>query len=338
MLSIIWAIIILSILILAHELGHFIVAKAADIKIHEFSIGMGPLIFSRQKGETQYSIRALPIGGYNRMAGEEPGEEDDPRGFNKKSVGVRMAVISAGSIMNFLLGVSFFIIIFMMIGVPADIPEIGTVVEGAPAERAGFRPGDKVLAINDQKINSWIDMVEIINNNAEKELSFAVERDGEIITLQVTPYLDEESGVGLIGVTQPVQKTGLLEAIYLGFKEAITLIIFVLRYLVQMIAGTVAAEVAGPVGIVQMIGQAASFGLASLLSFSGILSVQLGLFNLLPIPALDGSRLIFLALEGIRRKPVDPQKEGLVHLIGFALLMGLMILVTYQDVMRLFNP
>jgi len=338
MTSILLAIIVLGVLITVHELGHFLVAKAVGIKVHEFSIGMGPLIFQSTRGETKYSLRALPIGGFNRMAGEQPEDEDDPRGFDKKSVGARMAVISAGSIMNFLLGVVFFVIVFMLMGTPTQEPVIGRVLPGGPAAAAGLEAGDKIVTIDGQEVQTWTEVVNLIHQAPGRELELVVERKSPAtLTVRVTPNLDEASGVGLIGIEQGFQKAGFFESIALGFQQAVTLVVLVLQFLVQMITGAAPADVAGPVGIVQMVGQAASFGLANLLSFAGMLTVQLGLFNLLPVPALDGSRMVFLAVEGIRGRKIDPEKENFVHMIGFALLMGLMLLVTYQDILRLFQ-
>jgi len=338
MTSILLAIIVLGVLITVHELGHFLVAKSVGIKVHEFSIGMGPLIFQTTRGETKYSLRALPIGGFNRMAGEQPEDEDDPRGFDKKSVGARMAVISAGSIMNFLLGVVFFVIVFMLMGVPTQEPIIGKVLPDGPAAAAGIEAGDKIVTIDGQEVQTWTEVVNLIHQAPGQELELVVERKAPTrITVRVTPNLDEASGVGLIGIEQGFQKAGFFESIALGFRQAVTLVVLVLQFLVQMITGAAPADVAGPVGIVQMVGQAASFGLANLLSFAGMLTVQLGLFNLLPVPALDGSRMVFLAAEGIRGRKIDPEKENFVHMIGFALLMGLMLLVTYQDILRLFQ-
>lgn len=337
MITILLAILIFGLLITVHELGHFIVAKLTGIRVEEFSIGMGPVLVGKKWGETYYSLRAFPIGGFNKMSGMEPGEEADPRGFNRKSVSQRMAVISAGSVMNFLLAIVLFIIIFNVIGIPANTNVIGDVVEGMPAAKAGLKPGDKITAVNGQKTDTWVKLTEIIHKNAGKEIILSVKRDRENFTVPVTPVKDVESGVGLIGIKYSIKRFGFFHSVWLGITKAVGVLKLIIISLVQMIAGQAKAEVAGPVGIVRMIGQVATYGVSSILSFAAVLSLNLGLINLLPIPALDGSRLMFLGIEGIRGKKIDVEKENMVHLIGFALLLTLLIVITYHDILRIFS-
>jgi regulator of sigma E protease len=267
----------------------------------------------------------------------EPGEEEDPRGFNKKSVFKRMVVISAGSIMNFLLAVVLFIIIFSFIGVPNDSNVVGDVLEGMPAEEAGIKAGDKIISINGKETKNWLELTNAIHEKSGEKINVKIERNEELLSLSLVPVKDKDSGVGLIGIINSTEKYGFLKSIWMGIEKAFGILKLIVVGLVQMIAGEVEAEVAGPVGIVQMIGQVATYGLSSLLSFAAILSVNLGLINLLPIPALDGSRLVFLLIEGIRGKKLDMEKENFVHLIGFILLITLMIIITYQDLVRIFK-
>ncbi|HBT47789.1 MAG TPA: RIP metalloprotease RseP [Peptococcaceae bacterium] len=336
-MTLLWALIVFSLLIVAHELGHFLVAKRAGIKVEEFAIGMGPALVQFKRGETVYSLRALPLGGFNRMAGMEGDNQDDPRGFNRKPVSVRMAVIAAGSLMNFLLAVALFIFVFMVLGIPVDKNIIGRVEAGRPAAAAGLQPGDRVISINGVPVDSWTDMVREINRRPEETLILEIERAGQRMALSVQSERDPSTGVGLIGIRPSWERQGFLRSLHLGFSQAVTITAAIVISIIEMITGEIAPDVVGPVGIIQMVGEAASFGLANVLSFTAVLSLNLGLINLLPIPALDGSRLIFLTWEGLRGRPLDPSKENIIHLIGFALLMGLLLLITYRDILRLFG-
>ena len=335
MVTIILAILIFGLLILAHELGHFLAAKWVGIKVHEFAIGMGPAVVSKPFGETRYSLRLFPIGGFNKMAGMEPGDENNPRGFNAKSIPQRTAVIGAGSLMNFVLAVILFIFVFAVLGVPSNSNVIGKVSPNSPAWEAGLQSGDKIVAIEGQKVTTWGDLVSVIHNGAGEQLLFSIERKGEAFSVEITPQLDAERELGLIGIRQSVERKGLVNSVILGVTNTVGIIAAIFSGLFKMLLGTAPAEVAGPVGIVTILDDVARFGLANVLNFAAILSLNLGLINLFPVPALDGSRLVFLLFEGLRGKPVDPVKENVIHLIGFALLIGLMIFITYQDILRI---
>jgi len=334
-MTILIALIIFSVLVMVHEAGHFLAAKKAGIKVEEFAIGLGPVIWKTQKGETVYSVRAFPLGGFNRMAGMEGPSNDEPRGFNRQPLHKRMGVIAAGSCMNFLLAIVLFIITFMVLGIPVDRNVIGKVEPGMPAARAGLMAGDKIVQINDITVNSWMEMVEVINRHPEEEISLLVERNDKKWEVTLTTKRDPERGVGIIGIGPTWERQGFWRSITLGFKQSLAITLLIISSLFQMITGQVAPDIVGPVGIVQLVGQAATFGLANVLSFTALLSVNLGLINLLPIPALDGSRLIFLAFEGIRGRPVNAEKENFIHLIGFTMLIGLLVLITYKDILRL---
>ncbi len=334
-MSVIITIIILGLLIISHELGHFLAAKAVGIKVYEFAIGMGPKIFTYKGSETVFTLRALPIGGFNKMAGMEPHDEDNPEGFNKKSVKQRFLVIFAGSFMNFVLALLIFIIVFMGMGIPSNKNIIGGVVSGGSANFAGLKKGDKIVAINEVRTETWDELTAVIHRNPNKQLQFSIERNTKHFKVDITPELDQEHEVGLIGIERMWERQGFFDSIYLGVSQAIGLGYLLIVGLVQMITGKIPAEVAGPVGMIQMVSQAAKFGLANILNFAAILSLNLGIINLFPIPALDGSRLVFLVLEWLRGKPLQPEKESLIHFIGFFLLVGLMLLITYQDIMRL---
>ncbi|BCV21125.1 RIP metalloprotease RseP [Moorella sp. Hama-1] len=336
-MTIILALIMFSVLVLVHEGGHFLAAKRAGIKVEEFAIGMGPALMQGKKGETTYSLRAFPLGGFNRMAGMEGPDLDDPRGFNRQPVYKRMVVIGAGSGMNFLLALVLFIMVFMVLGIPADVNVVGRVEPGMPAAQAGLSPGDRILQVNNTPVSTWREMVDLINKHPGEKLTLLVERGGQQRQVTLTSTRDPQSGVGLIGIGPTWERQGLWRSITLGTRQAVEITRLIILSLVQMVTGKVAAEVVGPVGIVQLVGQAATYGLANVLSFMAVLSLDLGIINLLPVPALDGSRLVFLGLEAVRGRPINPEKENFIHLIGFALLMGLLILITYQDLIRIFS-
>jgi regulator of sigma E protease len=336
-MTIVLSILIFGLLILVHEFGHFIVAKLADVKIDEFSLGMGPKVMQKKKGETVYSLRWFPIGGFVKMAGMEPEEDDEPRGFNKKTVLQRAAIIFAGPLMNFITALVLFILVFMVVGIPSDTNVIGKVVSGEPAETAGLKSGDKIIQIQGTQVATWEDLVLTIRKHPQETIKLTVLRDETKKEITVVPEKDPDTGNGRIGILQSWERKGFLTSITLGLKQAYDFTKLLVVSLGQMITGTVKAEVAGPVGVVQMVGEVARYGLASIMTFAGILSINLGVINLFPIPALDGSRLVFLGFEGVRGRPVDPEKENFVHLIGFALLMIIMVVITYKDILRLIS-
>lgn len=337
------AILILALLIVVHELGHFTVAKLVGIQVDEFSIGFGPkLLGFCDRTKTTYSLRLLPLGGYVRMAGMDPSDNNNPNGFNNKSLKARFAVISAGSIMNFLMAIVLFIFTFSLIGVPAPTNSniIGDVIPDTPAAQVGLMPGDKIVMVDGKPTRNWDDVAGCIRQSGERKIQLVVERQKQKHTIVVTPRYDPQLKATQIGIRQHIiwQKQGFLQALKLGFDQAFSFARLIMEGLVGLVAGSISTDdVAGPVGITQAIGDAAKGGLGYLLTFTAILGINLALINLLPIPALDGSKLMFLLIEGLRGKPIDPNKEGIVHLIGFALLMMLFVIVTYNDIVRIFT-
>jgi regulator of sigma E protease len=411
-------IVIFGALVFFHELGHFVFAKRAGILCREFAIGFGPKVFSHKKGETTYNIRLLPIGGYVRMAGEDPEiveikpghrlgllfnkeekvnkiilnnkekypncrivevefadierdlvikgfPEDDQenlnnfkvdtkavivengvetqiapidRQFGSKTLGQRTMAIFAGPMMNFVLAIVVFIIIALLQGVATNEPKLGEITPDGAAKAAGLHKGDVVQSINGAEISSWSDVVEIIRKNPNKKLDFSITRDGKEKSIEVTPIEKTVEGkkIGLIGVYSPVEKSPV-QAVKSGFTETYfwTKQIFVM--LGKLVTGQFSINaLSGPVGIYVSTDEVAKSGIYYLMKWAGILSINLGIMNLLPIPALDGGRLMFFAVEAVRGKPVDRQKEGMVHFIGFALLMLLMLVVTWNDIQRFF--
>ena len=334
LIKIIAALAIFCVLVLTHEFGHFIVAKACGVYVEDFSVGMGPRILHYQGKETDYCLRLLPIGGWCKMVGEDE-DCDNPRAFCRKTVGQRMAVVAAGPLMNFLTAVVLFVIIFMMLGTYSDEPLVGATIEGTPAAEL-LQSGDRIESIAGQPVTSWNDIGVIVNGlPAGESFTLEVLRDGAVQELEFTPYYDEENGGWKLGIYPAEVRQKLGRAIGLGFKQTYLFTRELILAVVGMFRGTVPVDVGGPVAIVSVIGDAASQGLQTVLLLAAYLCINLGLVNLLPLPALDGSRLVFLAVEGLRGKPIDPKKEGLVHFIGLMLLLGLMLLITYHDIVNL---
>lgn len=265
------------------------------------------------------------------------------RQFGGKTIGQRVATIFAGPLANFLLAFVLLFTYAWLIGTPNDIPRVGEVQAESPAEQAGLQTGELVRSINGTPIETWDDFVQIVSQSAGVELNFEVESmTGETRHVQITPIKANPEGIeggerGIIGVSQLPERKTLLAAIAYGAERTyeFTKLIFVALGMVFQ-EGFSLDDLAGPVGIVQITGQAAQNGLAVLLPFTALLSVNIGIFNLLPIPALDGGRLLFLLVEAVRRKPIDPKKEGLIHFVGFALLLLLIVVVTWNDIQRIF--
>ncbi len=333
--TIIASIIIFGLLIFVHELGHFLAARRAGIKVLEFALGFGKELIGWEGGGTHYSIRLFPLGGFCRLLGEDPDERGQAGNFQDKSIPSRFAVIAAGPFMNFALAVLLFTLLyFFFLGVPQQqSTRIGEVIPGSRAELAGLQSGDEVLAVDGAYVNNWQEVVARINAKPEQEILLHLRRNGEERFIAVTPA--DQQGKGLIGITPEYKRFMLLPSIVWGFNYTWIFIKLIFISFYQMIAGLIPADVAGPVGIVAVVGEVMQAGLSNLFSLAAIISINLGIINLLPIPALDGSRLLFLLLEGIRGKPIDPQKEGFIHFVGFAVLIMLMIFISFQDIFRL---
>ncbi len=331
MVTAIAAIFVFLMVILFHEFGHFIVAKTVGIKVNEFSIGMGPKIFQKEKGETKYSIRVLPIGGYVSMEGEDE-NSNDPRSFNRVPVLSRIAVIAAGAMMNFILAIIVFSIVAFNLGVPTTT--IKDVQQDSPAESVGIQRGDTILSINDDQIDDWDSIVEKINGSEpNKEMKVTVLRNEEKIDYFLQPKIGDDNRI-VIGIV-PVSRKSFLLSIGKGFEQTWSMLKLMFDFLKMAFRGEVSTkDLSGPVGVIYTIGEAAKYGVINLLYLMGFISVNLGFFNLLPLPALDGSRIVFLVIEMIRGKAVNPEKEGFIHFIGFVLLILLMLTVTYSDIIR----
>lgn len=342
------AILMFGILVMLHELGHFTAARLTGVTVKEFAIGFGPKLVSRvaKKSGIRYSIRVLPFGGYCRFIGEdEDGEMDRPDAYAKAKIWKRATISLAGPAMNLLAAVLALFLLYFAVGLPIG-PElvVGELLEGLPAEASGFEVGDRIVSINGVDVSSTDEASVLISGAGESEITFVVERDGASETLAVTPEWveDEEGGPRwMIGIqyaqgTVPV-RFGFGASVGNAFRTTgsmATMIVDVLKDLIT--TGEGMEDLAGPIGTVTVVKeQTQQGGLFAYLYLAAMISVNLGLFNLLPIPGLDGSKLVFLLIEKIRGKPLDPNKEGIVTLAGFALLMGVMVLVLYQDITRL---
>ncbi len=344
MTTILIAILFFSVIIMIHELGHFLVAKATGIYAEEFSIGMGPRLLKISGKETEFSIRALPIGGYVRFLGEDE-DSNDPRAFNNAKVWKRFLVVVSGPIMNLLLAVLLFSIAFLSFGVyEADLPVIHDVIADYPAAQAGLQAGDRITGIGDVDVTGMKDPEAVesirsfIGNNGPKPFTITVQRDNETFSYDVIPSLDEENNRWQLGFyfQQSIRNVNFFEAIAMSFTQTYRIIGMMFVILKDLIfAGQGLGDVMGPVGIVTEIGKAAQAGIQQLINLGIIITINLGIINLIPFPALDGGRLILLIIEGVRGKPLDRNKEGIFNLIGFALLMILMIVVTYKDILNI---
>lgn len=327
---------VFGLLVIFHETGHFAAAKLVGIRVEEFCIGFGPKIIGAKRGETFYSVRLLPLGGFVKMTGEE-GDSDvnDERSFMNKSVLSRLAVIGAGPFMNFVLAVILFAALFFIIGVPESNPLIGEVLTGSPADVAGLQTGDRVVAVAGEKVDTWEDMVAAIRSSPIESIPFQIERQGNILQLELTPKVNAETGTTYIGIQRVIYRHSFFLAWAQGFKQSVRLVTFIGRQLLSMVTGQITPDVAGPVGIYQVIGEVARTGFLNLISLAAVLSVNLALFNLFPIPMLDGGQLVFLSIEAIRGRPLAPEQEGFLKFIGILLLMFLLVTVTFRDVTRL---
>lgn len=342
-MGIILAILVFGIIVFIHELGHFLLAKANKIRVDEFSLGMGPRLLSFVKGETRYSLKLLPLGG-SCMMGEDDVDDMSEGSFNSKSVWARMSVVVAGAAFNFLLALVFSMIVIGYTGY--DEPVISGVVGGFPAQEAGLQEDDRIVKMNNKKINIWREISYYNMFHPGETVDIVYERDGEQYETTITPKKDED-GNYLIGITSPSQyeKANLLTATQYGVYEVKFWICTTLESLKMLVMGDVGVDqLSGPVGIVSVVDetyqQSKSYGviivIMQMLNIGILLSANLGVMNLLPLPALDGGRLVFMIVEAIRGKRVPPDKEGWVHGIGMILLLALMAFVMFNDVKKLF--
>lgn len=334
MITIISSIIIFLLVILIHEFGHFIVAKMNGVSVLEFSIGMGPKLFQKESNGTLYSLRLLPVGGYCQLEGEDE-ENDSPNSLNNQSPFVRLKVILAGAIMNFILA---FILLILLMSVSRVSTEVSGVLEDSPAYSSGIQTGDKIVSINGKNINDGEELLKNIKES-QGDLDIGVIRDSQSKNIKVTPRL--ENNVRKIGVNfqeeYDIKNFSLIKGFKKGVITFLNLTGMLYKFLGMLITGQLGlGGVSGPVGVVKEIGNAAKTGVANLIFLLAYININLGVFNLLPIPALDGGRAIFILIEMIFGKKISQEKEGYIHMVGLILLLALIAIVTIKDVIKLF--
>ena len=337
------AIVLFSVIILFHEWGHFLLAKKNGIRVNEFCLGLGPTIVGFTRGETKYSIKLLPFGGACMMEGED-GESDDQRSFNSKSPLARISVVVAGPVFNFLMAFVFSVI---LIGCHGFVePVVKDVMEGYPAQESGITAGDRITKLDHKNIHFYEEVSAYLAFHTGQEVQVTYERDGKSYETTLSPRYDSESGRYLIGLYSSGEyvKTDPLQTLKYGALEMKYWVWYTVNSLKMLVTGRVSVnDMSGPVGIVTTVANVYDQSRAdgfyyvflNMLNIGILLSANLGVMNLLPIPALDGGRLVFLVIELIRGKKVDPNREGMVHFIGLMCLFGLMILIMMNDVRKL---
>jgi regulator of sigma E protease len=355
LITILSTIIVLGILVFVHELGHFLLAKSLGVGVVTFSLGFGPKILGKKKGETQYQISAVPLGGYVKLVGENPEEavkeEDRSRSFSYQPIWKRVLIVSAGPFFNFFLAALLFSLVNLFVGIPSSpIPKIGDVTAGFPAQEAGLKKGDLILSIDGENISTWEELSRVIRGSEGRELLLKVKRDHEIVDIKVTPkpsiqknLFGEEVKVFLIGITPAgeviLTKVNPFLAIGTGFLQTWNGIKLTIIGIVKLIQRVIPAkEIGSPIMIAKLAGEQAKKGILSLALFTAIISINLGIINLAPIPILDGGHFLFLALEALLRKPISIKKMEIAQQVGLVFIILLMLFAIRNDVIRYFFP
>ena len=349
--SILVAIVVLGFLILFHELGHFLVAKRVGVGVLKFSIGFGPKLIGRRLGRTDYVISAIPLGGFVKMVGEDPDEqvdaEDQKIAFQQQALWKRMAIVGAGPGANIVFAFLAFSLVFAIYGarVPTDTAKVGGVIENMPAAAAGLRAGDLVTAVNGTPVSQWEKLSETIRASGGNPITLQVQREGSTLEIQLTPeakpdrnMFGETLGTAyVIGIERGFdqEQVGPLIAVWMGAKQTAWWVETLLLSVAKMFQGRIPAkDIGGPILIVQAAGQQARLGLEYLLHFMAVISINLGVLNLLPIPVLDGGHFVFFALEAILRRPLDTRHREIAQQVGLVLLISLMAFAFYNDIVR----
>lgn len=350
--SILSFIVVLGVLIFFHEFGHFLVARLFGVGVEKFSLGFGPRLIGKKVGITDYRISAIPLGGYVKMVGEEPdaeiAPEDIPISFTHKHVAKRMLIVAAGPVFNILLAVIIFFGIFFTSGTFVLKPSVGSVKQGSPAFAAGLEKGDLITAINESVINSWDEMAEIINASKGQKIKLAVRRGESTQNFSLAPeqvttknIFGEDVQRYIIGITASGETYSKELNLFQAFSESMIQTYRVTELMVVIIAKLIMGDIStdtlgGPIMIAQMAGDSAKAGIGSLISFIALISVNLAIINLLPIPVLDGGHLLFFSIEAVKGRPVSIKVREIAQQVGLFLLILLMILVFYNDISRIF--
>lgn len=349
MVTFLWFVIIFGVVVISHEFGHFLLAKANGIRVLEFSVGMGPTLFYFRKGDTKYSLKLFPIGGACMFEGEdvlEAKEGQSEGSFARANVWARISTVVAGPVFNFIL--AFLIALIMVNMIALRDPVASEVIEGSAAEEAGLQSGDRIVSLNGEKVFLYEEVLLFTQTYSGGEVTVKYERDGQIHSTVLTPKFDERGNRYLLGISnnQSVRLKGA-DGLKYAWYEMRFAVKSTYKSLGMLLSGKVSRkDVAGPVGIaVNVVGKtyekARVYGwqnvMVNMMNIAMLLSVNLGILNLLPIPALDGGRLVFMLVELVRGKPVPPEKEGMVHFLGFMFFMVLMVLVFFNDLVNIFG-
>lgn len=329
---------VFSIIVFVHELGHFVTAKLSGMQVDEFAIGFGPKLYSYRYGSTLYSLRVIPLGGFNRIAGMSEDDELNDRSFLSKSVGSRLFVIAAGAAMNFILAILIIWGLMFTVGTKeiSTEPVIGTVLESSAAADAQLQAGDRLIKIGNNEIKTWADISDAVTPHGHEVLTVTVLRDGNQLSVDLIPKIDSQSKRPLIGVVPVItsQQHGFFESAGLSINRTGQICYMMVAGLYRMVTGEEKADVAGPIGVAQLAGQVASLGFVNLLMFTAFLSINLGIINLLPIPMLDGGYIILLLLEGIMRRRLPAKALYYVQMSGLFILALIFIFAMLQDFKR----
>ncbi len=351
LITIVSTAVVLGVLIFVHELGHFLMARRLGVTVLRFSLGFGPKVVAVKQGDTEYCLSLIPLGGYVKMLGEEPGEavaEQDLAGsFSHQSVWRRFSIVFAGPLSNFVLAIVIFAAIFAFSGIPEMTTEVGGVTKGSPAEKAGLQAGDLVLRINDRTLRNWDDLSETIRQLGVKPLLLEVERRSSRFRVKVVPEIREVKNIfgetirrPVIGITAAgkfkVRKVNPFSAVYYSLVQTWNLTRLFFLTVVKLVERVLPMNsIGGPIMIAQMAGQQAQQGMLNFLNFMALISVNLGILNLLPIPVLDGGHLFFFLIEAILGRPIPLQKVEIAQKVGLFILVMLMVFVFYNDIVRL---
>jgi regulator of sigma E protease len=361
-MTILYAILLLGVLIFVHELGHLLFAKVLGVKVLRFSIGLGPSIVAFKPGDTEYVIAPIPFGGYIKMLGESTSmedigqdeeepltEEDLARAFNRQPIWKRALITVAGASFNIVFAFLIYLFVFGAFGEPRYLPVAGEIMAESPAERAGLMEGDRIVSVDGEETKYWYDMTALIQESGGRELHFAIDRDGVIIDKYISPemkkgktLLGEDYESLMIGIKNPERvimiDIGAGKALENAVRMTYRVGMLIFEVLIKLIERAIPSDtVGGPVMIVQMAGKQAQKGFADFLFLMAAISVNLGVLNLLPIPVLDGGSLVFMAIEALRRKPLSEKSIMTAQKVGLALLLTLMVFVTYNDLVRVFT-
>lgn len=349
--TLLYSVLVLGFLILFHEAGHFLVAKRVGVGVVKFSIGFGPVVFGRKIGETEYAISAIPLGGFVKMIGEDPdetiSEEDQALAFQNKTLGQRTAIVLAGPVFNLVFAAIAFTLVFGLYGarVPTEVARVGIVGSGTPAAAAGLQEGDLITRLDGSAIDSWEQLSDLVRASSGRTVQLTVDRGGSVLNLTVTPESRPDKNIFgetvgnayFIGIERgfETKNVGWIGAVGYGLSQTWWWTRTLATSVVKMVQGRIARDqIGGPIMIVQQVGEQARQGFEALLHFMAVVSINLGVLNLLPIPILDGGHLFFFGIEAVLRRPLALRHREIAQQLGLAVLLLLMAFAFYNDIAR----